>query len=130
MIVDEIVRILEDCEDDGTALNALADQFRVGRDVRELLDLLSSQNDRIVSIGAWLFSELHFDSYRDEVFLNELFLLTEHKDPSVRFNALGAVYPALDPGNEDTVALLDRLRSDENEGVRRKAVAAARTLGL
>ncbi len=130
MIVEEVTKIIEGTEDDGTALNELVDQFRVGRDARELLSLLSSRNDEIVSIGAWFFGELHFDLYRDEVFLKELFRLLEHKDPSVRFNALGAVYPALDCGDPDSIALLTRLKSDENEGVRRAALAAASNLGI
>ena len=129
MIMEEIERILEDSDDDGRALNVLVDEFRVGRDVKELSRLLSSQNDEIVSIGAWMLSELHFDLYRDTILVEELFRLTEHHDSSVRFNALGAVFPALNLDNNESRALLERLKNDENEGVRRKAVAAARSLG-
>ena len=48
----------------------------------------------------------------------------------VRFHALGALFPALNPRDADAQALVRKLRDDPNEGVRRSAEAAAARLSL
>ncbi len=44
-------------DNDGSRLNAIADEFRNGRNVRQILVLLDTDNAEPVSIGAWLLSE-------------------------------------------------------------------------
>jgi HEAT repeat protein len=130
MIAKEILEIVRDAADDGTRLNEIADQFRSGRDLNEILTLLNSDDPACVSVGAWILGELRFELYDSDEYISRLVELTEHKDPSVRFHALGALFPALERGDATTRTLLKKLCSDENEGVRRSAEAAAARLSL
>ena len=130
MIDGEIFTILGDTMDCGQRLNGMADQFRCGRDVSQLIGLLDSSHADLVSIGAWILGELHFELYNSDRCLQRLRKLVDHTDPSVRFHALGALFSALTPEDADTQALLQKLRNDPNEGVRRSAEAAAARLSL
>jgi hypothetical protein len=130
MIEVEILRIIQDPLGDGIRLNEIADEFRDGRDVSEIMTLLDSSNSRFVSIGAWLLGELSFDLYNSAEYVSRLMELTNHDDPSVRFHALGALFPALDRESAATQALLRKLRADKNEGVRMSAEAASTRLSL
>jgi hypothetical protein len=130
MIEEELLEIVRDAADNGTRLNEITDQFRRGRDVNELLILLHSDNPEFVSIGAWILHELPFPLYNSEKYISRLTDLTAHEDPSVRFHALGALFPALDREDAATGMLLKKLCSDDNEGVRRSAEAAAARLSL
>jgi hypothetical protein len=129
-IEDEILRALADPADDGTRINDIADQFRRGRDVRELLILLDSSNAELASMGSWILGELRFELYNSEPILSRLRKLTDHDEPAVRFHASGALFPALNSQDATTQALLQKLLRDPNEGVRRAAVAAADRLSL
>ena len=128
MIEREIRDIVEDAADDGARLNEIADQFRRGRDVNELVALLDSGDAELVSIGAWILGELRFELYDIAPIMSRLWNLIDHEDPAVRFGALGALYPALDWQDVGTRALLRRLRNDANEGVRMRAEAATTRL--
>lgn len=68
--------------------------------------------------------------YNSDAVISRLRALTDHPDPAVRFHALGALYPALNPQEAATDALLRKLRADQDEGVRRSAEAAAARLLL
>jgi HEAT repeat protein len=130
MIEREILEIVTDAKDRGERLNEIVDQFRRGRDVNQLIVLLDSGNSELVSIGAWILGELHFEFYNSDSFVFRLRELLDHKDPAVRFHALGAVFPALTWQEVATQALLRKLRSDPNEGVRKSAEAAVARLSL
>ena len=127
---EEIIDIINDRLDEGQRLNALADEFRCGRDTRELLPLFLSENAEVVSIAAWICGELPVKRYKSAEFVSVLRDLTEHADASVRFHALGAVYPFLGAGDAATRTLLAKLLNDENAGVRMSAHAAAARLGM
>jgi HEAT repeat protein len=128
MIEDEIREIVSDRADEGERLNALVDEFRRGRDVRELVPLLASEDAELVSITAWIFSELPEELYRAEDIVSRLRGLTAHVEPMVRFYALSAVYPFLNLTEPATQALLTKLVQDENDGVRMMAEAAVARL--
>ena len=128
MIADEILEILSDGADEGEGLNALVDDFRRHRDVRELIPLLASEDVELVSIVAWIFSELPEELYGAEEIVSRLRGLTAHIEPRVRFHAFGAVYPFLNPADPATQALLTKLVEDENDGVRKIAQAAVARL--
>ncbi len=130
MIEAEVQDIIEDTTDDGSRLNAIADEFRSGRDISQILLLLDSNNAELVSIGAWLLNELHFEFYASDEFLSRLHKLLQHHDSGVRFHALGALHPAFDPQDHATRELLGKLRNDPNEGVRIRAEAATTRLGI
>lgn len=130
MIEQEILQIFADQTDRGERLNEVADQFRRGREVNDLIATLDSNNAELVSIGAWILGELRFELYSSESILSRLRKLTDHADPAVRFHALGALYPTLHPEEPTTQALLRKLLRDPNDGVRRRAEAAATRLSL
>ena len=128
MIESEILDIVADKTDSGKRLNALVDQFRHGRNVFDLVTVLSSSNPELVAIGAWILGELPFELYNTDDLISRLRELTNHKDPAVRFSAFGALFPALDRTDTSTQALLRKMCNDPNEGVRRSAEAAASRL--
>ena len=130
MIEAEVFEAIRDSADAGGCLNDIADQFRRGRDVVDIIDLLDSSNSDLVAIGAWILGELSFALYGSDRFTSRLFNLTEHEDPGVRFHALGALFPALDGVDLRSRALLRRLQSDPNKGVRLAAESAAARLSL
>ena len=130
MIKSEVLEIVGNAEDGGGRLEEIVDQFRRGRDVSDLIALLDSSEAELVSIGAWILSELHFGLYNSDTFVFRLRRLLDHQDPSVRFHALGALFPALNPQEPATQTLLQKMRSDPNEGVRKVAEAAASRLSL
>ncbi len=116
--------------DRGERLNEIADQFRRGRDVNDLVVLLDSPDSELVSTGAWILGELHFELYNVGHIVTRLWKLVEHQDPAVRFHAFGALYPALNREEVATQSVLRKLRNDSADGVRRIAEAAAARLHL
>lgn len=131
MIEASVIEIIEAADDrGGDRLNELADEFRRGRSVADIVLLLDSESAEVVAIGAWILGELHFELYDTDELLSRLYKLLDHSDPGIRFHALGAIFPALDPHDSSTLTLLQKLGSDANEGVRRSAKAAAAQLGL
>ena len=111
-------------------LNLLIDQFREGRDPWELLCLLNSDDDELISNGAYIINEISFDWYNTPAFIDKLHELTHHESPTIRFWASGALFPSLDRTNPDTLELINRLLKDDNDGVRMSAEAAANRLGI
>ena len=128
MIDREIRDIVEDAADSGERLNEIADQFRRGRDVNDLVVLLDSGDSELVSIGAWIVGELHFELYDVAEIMARLWKLVDHEDPAVRFHVLGALYPSLNWQDAATQSLLKKLRNDPNEGVRMRAEATTARL--
>ena len=128
MIDSEILEITADASDSGERLNEIVDQFRHGRDMKDIVVLLDSPNAELASIGAWILSEIPFELYGSDSFISRLRKLLDSEDPAVRFHALSAIYPALNARDAATQALLKRLSSDPNEGVRMSAAAAAARL--
>jgi HEAT repeat protein len=126
----EILKIVRAPGDSGERLSAIADEFRRGRDIYELVVLLDSTDAELVSVGAWLLGELPLALYNSDRFVSRLRELVDHANPMVRFHAFGALYPAMDPTHTATHQLLKRLLADSNEGVRRSAQAAAVRLSL
>lgn len=122
-MIDEILESIAVAEQ-GQELNRLADEFRRGRDVEELRPALKSTNSEVVSIAAWILSELPFELYDSVAIVACLQELTAHEDPAVRFHAFSAVFPSLRPGASASRELLEKLRHDPNEGVRLAAEAA------
>lgn len=116
--------------DQADELNLLADDFRKGRDPSELLYLLQSCDSELVQIGAWIASEIPFDRYNTPAFISKLKELSGHEKPLVRFYALGALFPSFDKADPASLDLICRLRRDDDEGVRIRAEATARSLGL
>jgi HEAT repeat protein len=117
-------------DDDGERLEDLANQFRRGRDASDLLALLDASETAAISVAAWILGELDFSRYDSEGFVSRLRRLLDHPDAEVRFHALGALFPALDPHEPATRALLQKMRSDPANGVRARAEAAAARLSL
>jgi len=130
MIETELLTIINGTRDRPGELNSLVDQFRNGRDVKDLLSLLQSENNELVRIGAWITAELSFDRYNNPVFIDRLRQLTNHEIPAIRFHALNALFPSLDSSQQETHDLVARLRNDTNKGVRSIADAASTSLGL
>lgn len=122
-MIDEM-RALLTADDSGEAMNRLADQFRGGRTVHDLLPVLDCRDGELVSLGAWVLSEIDVALYDEPGVLARLERLTEHEDPGVRFHAFAALYPVLDPGSTKLQVVIQRLLADPNSGVRGAAEAA------
>jgi hypothetical protein len=125
MIEQEILEIVRGSPDKGERLNEIADQFRGGRNVNELTALLDSADAELASLGAWILSELHLERYNFDFVISRLRKLVEHENPTVRFHAFGALFPALNWQDVESQDLVAKLRNDPNEGVRRSAEAVA-----
>ncbi|MGC4120276.1 MAG: hypothetical protein QM765_37985 [Myxococcales bacterium] len=131
MIEQEILEIIaSDSDDVGRRLNDVADQFRSGRDPKDLLALLDSDNDELVSWGAWFLKEIPFAIYESDAFLTRLRALTDHRVPLVRILALQALFPSLSAEDGTTQALIRKLLSDPDDAVRSLAGISAARLSL
>lgn len=128
MLEQEILEVVRGSGDKGDRLNEIADQFRGGRNVKDIVDLLDSTHPELASIGAWILGELPIELYSCDLLVSRLQNLIGHEDPTVRFHAFGALFPILGPEHASTRDLVEKLRNDPNEGVRRIAEAAAARL--
>lgn len=129
-MLEEIIASMLDKTDNGERISAIADEFRSGRDTRELLPLLRSENAEVVYVATWILSEIPEKFYSSQDFVSALQDLTAHADAMVRWQAFGALYPFFDAGDPATRALLARLSQDENAGMRQRAEAATARLGI
>ena len=107
---------------DPKRVNTLADEFRRGRDVCDLLPLLNSENKEIVGVAAWIVGEVTIDPSKAEPVMSRLHDLLNDADPSVRFLAMGALFPHI---SKETLVTMS---SDPNEGVRIRAQSALKRL--
>lgn len=126
-MIEEVLDIINDSVDDGSRLNRVVDEFRDGRDTKELLNLLDSKDSELVATAVWILGELPYSIYNTDCIIKRLKLLLKHDNVTVRFYAIGALYPAFDATSKN---LLIELQSDSNEGVRLRAKAAIERLGL
>jgi hypothetical protein len=124
MIEKEIVGALKDPR----RLDLLVDEFRRGRDIRDLLTLLNSKNEEIIGIASWIAGEIRIDPANAQPLISRLHQLVNHETPAIRFNAVGALYPFLDFADPAAKEMLVRLSSDSNEGVRLMAQAALKRM--
>jgi HEAT repeat protein len=120
----EILEIIRDAK----RLAVLADEYRQRRDVGDLMALLISDNDEIVRIGAWLAGEVKIDTASARPLISRLHQLVSHENPSIRFHAIGALFPFHDWADPGTKEMLVRLSGDPNEGVRLRAEAALKRM--
>jgi hypothetical protein len=120
-LTQKIVDIMNDPLDDGEALNDIVDEYRIGKDPDEVIELLDSDNSDLVGLGAWILSEIDEEKYNSEPFISRLMNLTNHEDPTVRFNSIGALYPCLDWTSESTKELYEHLSKDSDKGVSTRA---------
>lgn len=111
-------------------LAALADEFREGRDIGDLLELLDSEDEEIVGIATWIAGEIRIDPEEAESVISRMHRPLDHRDYSIRFHAIGALYPFLDRSASETKAMLTRLSNDPEKGVRMAAQAALKRLGI
>ena len=109
---------------DPKRLNLLADEFRAGREIGDLLVLLNSENEQVVWVGAWIAGEVIIDPADAQPLISRLHQLVDHENPSIRFKALGALFPFLDVANPAVKEMLVRLSCDPIEGVRLAAQSA------
>lgn len=123
-VINELRDAIGDEVRSGERMNRLVDEFREGRDTDQLLVALDSEESEIVSLGAWILGELPFERYSTDTLLLRLWTLTSHGDPSVRFHALMALFPALLAGAPSTDALLARLIDDPDDAVSKVARSA------
>lgn len=132
MVIEKELREVAVADPDTAAelIYSLTDEFRAGRDTSELLVLLDSQDAETVSLGVEILNEIAFELYDSRVFLSRLEELLRHSSSSVRFFALGALYPAFAAADPWTWTVLEAMRSDPNNGVRWCAEAATERLGI
>jgi HEAT repeat protein len=114
----------------GARLLEIVDEFRHGRNIVDVDMLLFSGDTEIISIGAWMLSELPLELYNSVDIVARLRELLSHDDASVRFNAFSAIFPALDWQRSDSRELLTKLRKDPNHGIRQIADSAANHVPL
>lgn len=114
---------------DPDRLNSLAEGFRQSRDVLGLLALLDSENEEIVRAGVWIAGEVKFDPSTAGPLLARLYQLLNHENPSIRFHAIGGLFPFFDSSNSVARHLLRQLSTDTNEGVRIAAQSALSRMG-
>jgi hypothetical protein len=120
----QILEILKDSK----GLYSLANQFRINPDVSELMVLLNSSNDNVVEVGAWISGEILIAKENAQPVVFRLRQLANHSNPSIRFHAIGALFPLLDPADPATREMLIKLSHDSNKGVRLSAEAALKRL--
>lgn len=128
VVIEELRLVMADEARSGERLNNLADEFRTGRDTLQLLAALDSDETEIVSLAVWILAELPLGRYDGDELLGRVRRLTGHRDPAVRFIAVMALFPALDPGDPFTHDLLERLARDPNEDARKMGRYARKRL--
>lgn len=129
VIVDEARHVLDSCHG-VPRINSFVDQFRGERGASELLELLQSNEADVVWLGVYVLSEIAFSKYDSKEYFSELYRLTQHENPSVRYAAISALYPFLGLANIETRMLLVRIRDDEDELVRGCLETLAGSLGI
>ena len=128
MIEKEVAEILQNPDPSGRRLNNLVDEFRRGRDVCELLDLLDSDNDENISIGTWILAEIHHELYRNKKIMGRLLKLSRHQNAQVRFNTFSALYPTLSLHHDECRKFLECMLRDPNCVIRSRAERALQLL--
>ena len=120
----EILEIIKDSK----RLQLLANQFRQKPDASELMVLLNSDNDKIVEVGVWIAGEILVDKANAEPMISRLHQLLSHPNSSIRFHAIGALFPFLDLSNPATREMLTKLSHDSDKAVRLSVEAALKKM--
>ena len=117
MICQEIVEIIG-IADDGSALNDLADQFRLGRDIKDIIPALSSGDINIILCAIWIVGELPSHIYNNELVLDFIYPLLNNSSAAVRLGALSALFPVFEKSDARALLYLEKLNFDSNEVIR------------
>lgn len=78
-----------DCRESGVTANRLLAEYQRGAPVESLRRLLQSADDRVVSVGAWIASEL---SDEGKSLLSDACELLTHPSKHVRFYSIDCVH--------------------------------------
>jgi hypothetical protein len=105
--------------DSGHLANELLREFQRGYAVEQLRPLLSSADDGVAEIAAWIASEL---GARAEPLLDDLVALLGHPVREVRFDAIGAVAASATGPDSYRAARVLPLLDDTEPAVRWKAM--------
>lgn len=121
--IHNLIEVISRSDDDGASdfVNRLADSYRDGGDLRDLIPLLESADSRLAWVGAWIVSEVASSVRGREVFEHLSKLLT-HSDPSVRFAVIAGITFLVQSNESHVTKQLFLLAADENAGVRRHAL--------
>ena len=113
---------------DAKRLHSLVNQFRKAPEVSELMVLLNSDNDKIIEVGAYIAEEILIDKANAQPLISRLHQLVSHSNSAIRFHAIGALFPFLDPSDPGTREMLTKLSHDSSKGVRLSAEAALKKM--
>ena len=118
-------------EDDAIAdcANNLADAFARseadgGEPLRNLIPLLTHQDERFVALGVWVASEVA-DGERGREFFEEVVALLSHENASIRFEALACASLLVKPNESHVMSRLVELLIDPNKAVRSRMLRYA-----
>ncbi|NEZ65246.1 hypothetical protein D0962_21120 [Leptolyngbyaceae cyanobacterium CCMR0082] len=103
----------------GNLLNNLLESFQEGFPVRNVLQLVESQNEESVRAGSWILSELGVKAC--EVFQSTK-LLIDSSDPKVRFHYLDCILMCATESDGDSIGKVLFLLEDEASFVRWRAM--------
>ena len=120
---DELIRRLTDSDQDsvGKIVNQVADAYRRGANLRDLIPLLEHSDPRIVSVAAWIASEV-IDGIRGHELLDAIVPLLHHPDPTIRFGVIENIALLVRPDQDSIIQSLFMLAADPNPGVRQQAL--------
>jgi hypothetical protein len=124
MTPSEIIAKVCEADDETLAkmsMNAIANMYRDGADLRTLIPLLRHSRSQTVECGAWIASEV-VDRHKGREILHELSELLDHPTPAVRFWVIESVALLVKPDDRSIIPRLFILASDPNPGVRRQAL--------
>ncbi len=116
--IDRLSRL--DVDACGELTNTFSDEFRTGRDIRDLIPVLRHEDPEVVIAGAWIASEV-VDQRRGREIYGDLIALLGHSDPGVRFEAVAAVAQLLEPGEDEIVRSLVNCVVDDDMRVTLRA---------
>lgn len=121
--VQELIDLISQSNDARASefVNQLADLYREGGDLVDLIPLLESPDSRLAWVGAWIVSEVANGVRGREVF-EHLSKLLNHWDPTVRFAVIASVTFLVRTDDSHITKQLLSLISDENAGVRQHAL--------
>ncbi|WP_298423846.1 hypothetical protein [uncultured Kordia sp.] len=91
MIIKQLLEII-DKDVDGELLNAFTDEFRGGRNPKDIIELLQSQNDELISFGIYVVGEINIeDSKIKKAIKEELYKLIEIGSSYIRILSLTSI---------------------------------------
>jgi len=121
--VDEMISRLEALDEHsvGKFVNQVADSYRQGANLLSLIPLLEHSDPRLVSVAAWIASEV-VDGIRGREIFQSLATLLQHSDPAVRFGVVESIALLAKPEDHSVVHRFLFLTADPNPGVRQQAL--------